>query len=198
MNRLLQKAPNTVLIGGVEYPINTSHRDCLLTVMGIEDESTGLLQSEKVEIVLDNLYKKVAAPSETLAYNEFMWPVDVVEAQKQALWFLSGGRESTGKTPPKTFDYDFDSERIYSAFLVAGIDLDKEMHWWTFLSRFSELPEDTSFSQIIQLRYKHAMGKLDKEDKKVCAAIGWDIIRMQKSDVTEAQHLEFERLLSGE
>ncbi len=184
MSRLTQKAPITVPIDGVEIPINTDFRGCLLTIAAIEDVE--LTQYEKADIVLSNLYGE-------------HWPEDIAEAIKQSLWFLSCGQESDGKKHSKLFDWDMDAERIHAALLARGVNIDTaDMHWWTFNSYINELPGDSAIVQVIQLRDKYQRGKLDKEERKLCDRIGWDVIEMRKPDPDAPSDEEVWQILKGE
>lgn len=170
------------MIDGVEYKINTDFRGCLLTMAAIDDPE--LTNQEKVGLILDNIYGE--------------WPPDLQEALNKAAWFLSGGREPDGKEHPKYSDFEKDADMIYDAMLIRGVNLDVEkMHWWTFLSYYAELPE-SRFTQIVSLRYKYKKGKLDKEDRKMCDQIGWDVIAMKQKDPDLPPDEDIWKYLNGE
>lgn len=184
MSRLTQKAPQTVPIDGVDVPIDTDFRGCLLTIAAIEDEE--LTQIEKQWVLLSNMYGDDI-------------PENAGEAVTQALWFLSGAPEPSGKARPKLFDWDIDAARIHAALLSRGINLDVvDLHWWTFLSHIDELPTDSAFVQIVQLRDKYRRGKLTKEDRQACDRIGWDVIEMRKPDPNMPSEDEVWKMLKGE
>lgn len=162
MSRLTSKAPSSVEIGGIDYPISTDITSCILTISAIEDED--LTQYEKQDLLLYNMYEEV--------------PHDIREAIERSLWFLGGGKGPSDKNEPKLSSFSFDGDMIYSAFLKSGVDLDvTDMHWWTFLSRYSELPE-SQFTRLVYLRMQYQGGKLTKEERKECDRIGWDVINM--------------------
>lgn len=172
MNRLLQKAVHTVSVDGADYQISTDFRDCIRTVMAIEDNE--LTQDEKRQLVLENIYG-----------DENNWPSDIAEALIKALWFLNGGKEPDGKERKKLFDWDIDADRIHSAMLARGVNLDEiDMHWWTFVSHIPELPE-SSFTRVVYLRDRHQKGKLSKEERKECDQIGWDVITFRSDDALD-------------
>ena len=176
MNRLLQKAPRTVTINGVDYEINTSFRDCLFTIEQLQDPN--FEPEEKLEILINNMYLDD--------------PPDLLEAAEKALWFLRCGEEHKETNQPELCDFTQDGTYIYNAFLKADIDLDNaDMHWWTFMSRFSELPE-SFFSRLVYLRSQRRKGKLTKEEKAECSRIGYDVIEINKPTDRD---LNFEELL---
>ncbi len=69
--------------------------------------------------------------------------------------FITMGEERDGDSE-KVFDFRIDASRIYASFFQAyRIDLTKEtLHWWTFISLFSALPEDTIIRKVIDIRSK--------------------------------------------
>lgn len=176
INRLLQRAPKSVMIAGTEYAINTSYRDCLFTIEQLQ--SSEFEPEEKLEILINNMYLED--------------PHDLQEAAEKALWFLRCGEEYKESNQPELCDFAQDSVYIYNAFLKSNINLDDEdMHWWTFMSRFAELPE-SFFSRLVYLRAQKKKGKLTKDEKSECARIGYDVIEINKSIDRD---LEFEKLL---
>lgn len=57
---------------------------------------------------------------------------------------------------PRVFDFGQDGALIYAAFWQAyGVDLQAmrgKLHWFAFLALLEALPEDTRFSQIVDIR----------------------------------------------
>jgi hypothetical protein len=83
-------------------------------------------------------------------------PSDMREVIEQISWFYSCGK--TGGEGGKTsrmqdaYDFDIDSDDIFSAFLeVYGINLARVplngLHWWEFISLLWGLPSDTTIKQ---------------------------------------------------
>ena len=187
MSRLTRKSPTSVIIDGEEYPINTDFRDCLNTVIALGDPK--LSSSEKVEIILWNLYDEP--------------PSNYEEAIKQAIWFLACGKDLDEKeVQQKLCDFEQDGDYIYSALLKKGVDLDRvdDLHWWTFMSHFSEVPE-SQFTRIVYLRSQSQKGKLTKDERKECARIGWDVINMVDEETKQQTKKDkeiFEKYFDGE
>lgn len=181
MNRLTQKAPTSLLVGDIEYPICTDNTVCLLTIAAIEDDE--LTQWEKQDVIFDNIYGCI--------------PHDPQEAIEKALWFLSGGKKADGKNEPRTIDFDIDGDMIYAAFLKSGTDLDAEdIHYWKFCAKLPELPE-SQFTHVVHLRIQNRRGKLTKDEKRDCDRIGWDVINMVKPGKEIVSDDDIWRMLKG-
>lgn len=85
-------------------------------------------------------------------------------------FYLGEKKQKTSKKPQeKVFDFDYDAELIYSAFLsVYGIDLHKErdLHWHCFMALLNNLDEDNQFSKVLGYRSVN-VGKIkDREQRK--------------------------------
>lgn len=101
-------------------------------------------------------------------------PPNLAEAMRAVIWFLSPPREEArgGKNgesvKKRVFDYDFDAELIYSAFLQQyNIDLcTADLHWWQFRALFDNLTEETQFIKIVQFRSVDLAAIKDKEQRK--------------------------------
>lgn len=177
MSRLTNKAPDFVVINGEQYPINTNFRDCLNTSIALSKPKEILSDDEKIEILLWN------------AYDDYVILPDMVtEFASAALDFLQMGKSRSKAVNEKLCDFEIDGEAIYAAFLKTKINLDKmdDMHWWEFMSRFSELPE-SSYTRRVYLRSQKNKGKLSKEERAECGRIGWDIIDMIQADESTQQ-----------
>lgn len=176
MNRLLNRAPTSVIIGGKEYEINTSFRDCLYTIDVLQNNE--FEAEEKAEILINNMYEED--------------PDNIQEALEQAIWFLKCGETERKSKGPELCNFKQDGTYIYNAFLKANVNLDiEDMHWWTFMSRFSELPESL-FTRIVYLRSQQSRGKLTKEEKQECDRIGMEVINVHHETTRDT---EFEKLL---
>lgn len=65
----------------------------------------------------------------------------------------------------KTYDFEFDASRIYTAFLrTYGVDLSVErIHFFKFMFMLSDLDEDCSHSKVVSVRQTSLQGKKGKE-----------------------------------
>lgn len=95
---------------------------------------------------------------------------DNVELFEAVIRLISGNGEET----KKTFDFEQDSDAIYSGFMQAyGIDLNQQhdkMHWKTFVSLLQGLPRDTRFVQTVELRMK-PIPKITKDNREQVTAL---------------------------
>lgn len=81
--------------------------------------------------------------------------------------FLTMGETDHGDTGEKCFDFRVDASRIYASFFQAyKIDLTKENpHWWSFISLFNALPDDTIIKKIIDIRTRKIDAKMAPKDR---------------------------------
>lgn len=167
INILLDDLPESVDVGGDNYPVDWGYRAMILIEMCIFD------QSRDVELqVLD-------------ALNIFYMgniPPDISAAMERLLWFRRCGREEKkpnggqadvakhARQSKRVYCFDQDAPYIYAAFLSQyGIDLnktpDRALHWWKFNAMFEALGEDQKISKIMYYRTAPLTG-LSKERRK--------------------------------
>lgn len=160
MNILVDKLPEVLEINGQEYPINSDFRPCLSTILAFEDEE--LVDVERQQILLSNLYPEI--------------PADLLKAYEKAMWFLNGGRESSGETTGLRFySFEKDAGLIFAAFRQThGIDLQQieHLHWWEFMTLFMDLGQNTTFCELTGLRKRVKTGKASKEEKAIAREMG--------------------------
>lgn len=91
---------------------------------------------------------------------------DTEELGKELREFISMGEESDGSSE-KVFDFRIDASRIFASFFQAyHIDLTKEnLHWWSFISLFSALPDDTIIRKVIDIRTKKIDPKMSEKER---------------------------------
>lgn len=182
MNLLVDTLPEEVEIDGRSLSVNSDFRSCLRIILAFEDYE--LLESEKVAVLLMNLYEEV--------------PDNVEEAIKKGLVFLDGGLSSRSQNPAeesaiRLYSFSQDANFIYAAFQQThGLDLQKEeLHWWRFMALFMDLGADTSFSNILGLRRRLKTGKASKEEKAM-AEESADIIYLDEPDLRTPEELKKE------
>ena len=157
MNLLLDLLPTTVDIEGIEYEINSDFRTSILFELLMQDVEIEV--EEKIIQALQLYYKQC--------------PNNIEEAINKMLWFYSCGKENdlksnskTGSNSEKIYDFDYDDEYIYSAFLDQyGVDLNEieYLHWWKFKAMFKALKED---NEIIKIMGYRSIDLSKVEDKK--------------------------------
>ena len=160
MNLLIDLLPTTVDIEGIEYEINSDFRTSILFELLMQDVE--IEDEEKIIQALQLYYKKR--------------PKNIDEAINKMLWSYSCGKENTleadsktGSSSEKIYDFDYDDEYIYSAFLDQyGIDLNEieYLHWWKFKAMFKALKEDNEIVKIMGYRSIDLSKVEDKKQKE--------------------------------
>lgn len=187
MNILTSALPETVKIGGVEYPIDTDYRTALTIILAFEDGD--LTAAEKQLVMLANLYPTP--------------PKDIRGAIERAGWFMNGGKESRDSdSGPRVYSFSKDADFIFAAFKQThGVDLQSEsLHWWKFLALFMDLGSETTFCQLVNLRRKVKTGKASKEERHAAFAMG-DVFNLPEVDDLTLEEREanawFDKLTQG-
>lgn len=160
MNVLLDRLPDTVNIGGREYPIDTDFR------AGIEFELAVQQGKETLADLLRPWYGAVG------------YPQDIVGAVDAAIWFYRCGvsedkpKEENGAqatTRRQGYCFDMDADAILSSFWSAyHIDLTmSSMHWWVFRALLSGLPEESEFKKRVYIRTCDTKGMSKKQKEQI-------------------------------
>ena len=161
MNLLIDTLPNSVVIDGLAYPINTDFRIGILFEQLMQD--TEVDEVQKLDLAIRLYFKNTVKNKE--------------EAVKQILWFYRCGKakqetRNTGNNSTKyepIYDFDYDSEYIFSAFYEQyNIDLQDiaNLHWWKFKALFKGLNKDTKIVEIMGYRSIVINGKMTKEQQE--------------------------------
>ena len=158
MNILIDILPNKIEVEGIEYDINSDFRTSMLFELMMSDNE--LDNKQKIEQALKLYYPKV--------------PENINEAMDQLLWFyrcgkdlITSGESGKGKST-QIYDFNFDDDYIYSAFLDQyGIDLQdvENLHWWKFKAMFKSLKEDNEIVKIMGYRSMDLAKIKDKDEK---------------------------------
>lgn len=150
--------PETVEIGGAEYPIRWDYRPILDICAALQDTE------------LDNQERAIAAL--TIFYPDFEdIPVEhVQEALDKLFWFINCGEEDEPKQGnPKLVDWEQDFRLIaapVSRVLGRSVRSKESLHWWDWMDAYAEIG-DCTFAQVVSIRDKRARGKkLDKQDQE--------------------------------
>jgi len=161
MSIIIDRLPETVVIGDSEYEINTDFRVSILFQMMMEDKE--LSNADKAKTALD------------LYYSEPISREHQTEALAQAFLFFKCGEENEEKASPGTgegtqaiYSYEHDSHYIFAAFMEQyGIDLTEEdLHWWKFKALFTSLSDDTKFNKIMSYRAVKISSEMSKKEQK--------------------------------
>ena len=163
MSIIVDCLPETVRIGGAEYPINWDFRTSILFELLMQDDE--LSDSDKIREALKLYYPTM--------------PDNLTEAVEKIIWFYRCGKdqeksrrasEDSDSPPVKSvYSFDYDADYIYAAFMEQyGIDLQEaeDLHWWKFRALFRGLSENCEFVKIMGYRSMKITNKMSKEQRQ--------------------------------
>ena len=174
-NLLTDRLLDALTIGGKRYPIRTDFRRWILvTELFAENLADGKVKADcaaklifPAESPLDDLYGLSAAETGE-RYRTLIQAVT---------WFAVCGRMirpakngSAGVQAETVFDFTADAERIAAAFLQTyGIDLCDpavRLHFWKFMALLRNLPQETEFMRVVNLRMTDTAAIEDDEIRR--------------------------------
>ncbi len=180
--------PETLTVGGEEYPIRTDYRNVLQVFEAFQDPE--LTQEEKWIVVIYLLLEDFSCADDVLVAAQDGF--DLGEAMKQISWFISAGQPEKEVLELPTYNWKQDEQIIFSAVnKVAGRETREleYLHWWTFLGYFNEVGEGT-FSFIVGIRNKlNKRKKLEKHEKEFLSH-NKELVLMKKPLTKEEQEQE--------
>lgn len=136
--------PTSLEVGGVGFSIRTDYRVIIRLLNALSGDK--FEPDEKAELLIEVIYidfEKI--PSDKRE-----------EALHKAEEFINMDIPPTSNKHPSVVDWDKDAPLIISAVSrVLGHDLrlEKDMHWWEFLSAYMEIG-DGIFASVISIRSK--------------------------------------------
>ena len=145
----------------IKEEINTDFRISILFELLMQDRE--ISKKEKVIQALQ------------LYYPNFLQITDYEKAIEQMLWFykcgneLANSKKVTKGNKRQIYNYEFDAEYIYSAFMQQyRIDLQeiKYLHWWKFKALFNGLSKETQLVQIMGYRSIDTKKIKDRKERK--------------------------------
>lgn len=150
---LYQKPPESIIVNGVEYPVNTDFRVWVRFQGILLSDDTNDVKADKVCRLMESM--NIPTTKECLDSMLAFYAGASTENQTGC-----GGNV-------RAYDFEKDSEYIFSAFLDSyGIDLTTEnLHWWRFKALFKSLPEDCQMCKIMMYRTID-LKKVPKEQRK--------------------------------
>jgi len=145
--------PDTITVDGVEYPVDTDFRTWV--------RFQGILLADGTN---DG---KAAKICDLMAEMELPQTKESLDAMLQFYAGASAENNTGGGKNVRAYDFEKDSEYIFSAFLDSyGIDLTTaRLHWWRFKALFKSLPEDCQMCKIMMYRTID-LKKVPKEQRK--------------------------------
>lgn len=137
---LYESPPESIIVDGVEYPIDTDFRFWIRFQAAL---LSGKTEEEKAKALCE-IMAEVSLPMTKSGLDA-------------AVRFYAGASTenlTSGSKNGIAFDFEKDSEFIFSAFMDSyGIDLTTEkLHWWRFKALFKSLPEDCRICKIMMYR----------------------------------------------
>lgn len=180
--------PETLTVGGEEYPIRTDYRNVLDVFEAFQDPE--LTQEEKWIVAIYLMFEDFCCADDVIhaAQDGF----NLKEAMEQISWFISAGQPEKQVLEKPTYNWKQDEQIIFSAVnKVAGKETREleYLHWWTFLGYFSEVGEGT-FSFIVGIRHKlNKCKKLEKHEKEFLAQ-NKELVKLEKPKTREEQEQE--------
>lgn len=180
--------PTALDVNGVAYDIDSDYRAVLRVLFAFENPD--LEQSEKLELLLENVYIDVdAIPAQ-----------DLQAAVEAAMEFIDAGQESDGKSA-RSMDWEQDAPLLFPAVnKVAGCEVRgvPYLHWWTFTGYFMEI-RDSIFSSVLSLRQKrNERKKLEKQEqefwrknKRIC------VLRRRETEAEKAERARLNAVVSN-
>lgn len=180
--------PETLTVGGEEYPIRTDYRNVLQVFEAFQDPE--LQPEEKWIVAIYLLFEDFSCDDDVLeaAQDGF----DLGEAMKQISWFISAGQPEKQVLEQPTYNWTQDEQMIFSAVnKVAGQETREleYLHWWTFLGYFNEVGEG-AFSFIVGIRHKLNKGKKLEKHEKEFLSHNKELVLMKKPLTKEEQEQE--------
>lgn len=156
MNLLTESLPDYLVIDGKKYKIKTDFR-VWIKVSQLMSNTT--FSAENIVRVIGLVFEEI--------------PSNLCGLLQEVFKFLNpltkkGGNDKNEEISRRIFDYELDSDYIYSAFWQQyNVDLcSVNLHWWQFLAMFNCLSEDTIFSKVIKYRSVDLNDIKDKEMRK--------------------------------
>lgn len=182
--------PESLIVGGVEYPIRSDYRTILQIFEMFDDRD---LQGMEPWIIATYLLFEDFSCADDV-FRAIDDGLDMDEVAKQIKWFISADNQSKKNLEKPVYSWTKDEQMIFSAInKVAGKevrDLDY-LHWWTFLGYFREIGEG-NFSFVAGIRDKlNNRKKLDKHEMEFLAK-NRDMVEMKPPLTKEEQEKEDE------
>lgn len=167
-NILIDELPTGVNVGGQFFKINANFRTCILFESLIFDKAVP--DKYKPQLILNLFYEDKQPADAAGAINAI---IDFYSAGKKKRAPRPGKRQAK-KVQPRLYDFEYDADYIYAAFLsVYGIDLNEVdfLHWWKFKALFNALPESAQIVKIIGYRATDTSQIKDQKERSRIARL---------------------------
>lgn len=190
--------PETLTVGGEEYPIRTDYRNVLQVFEAFQDPE--LTQEEKWIVAIYLMFADFSCYDNAFDAAKAGFLVEsaengfsIDEAIKQISWFISAGMPDGINLEKPVYDWKQDEQLIFSSVnKVASREVrnqEEYLHWWTFLGYFREVGEGT-FLFITGIRHKLNKGKKLDKDEKEFLSHNKELVKLEKPKTREEQEQE--------
>ena len=181
--------PETLTVGGREYPIRTDYRDVLQVLEAFSDEELEHIEKWIVAVYL--LFEDFSCADDVLEAVEDGF--DLGEAVEQISWFLSVGKPEEKDRDAPLYDWKQDEQMIFAAVnKVAGREVREAdyMHWWTISGYVNSVDKDDFWTFVISIRDKlNKKKKLEKNEREFLNK-NRELGILEKRKTREEQELE--------
>lgn len=181
--------PETLTVGGREYPIRTDYRDVLQVLEAFSDEELEHIEKWIVAVYL--LFEDFSCADDVLDAIEDGF--DLGEAVEQISWFLSVGKPEEKDRDAPLYDWKQDEQMIFAAVnKVAGREVREAdyMHWWTISGYVNSVDKDDFWTFVISIRDKlNKKKKLEKNEREFLNK-NRELVILEKRKTREEQELE--------
>ena len=181
--------PETLTVGGREYPIRTDYRDVLQVLEAFSDEELEHIEKWIVAVYL--LFEDFSCADDVLEAVEDGF--DLGEAVEQISWFLSVGKPEEKDRDAPLYDWKQDEQMIFAAVnKVAGREVREAdyMHWWTLSGYVNGVDKDDFWTFVVGIRDKlNKKKKLEKNEREFLNK-NRELVILEKRKTREEQELE--------
>jgi hypothetical protein len=181
--------PETLTVGGREYPIRTDYRDVLQVLEAFSDEELEHIEKWIVAVYL--LFEDFSCADDVLEAVEDGF--DLGEAVEQISWFLSVGKPEEKDRDAPLYDWKQDEQMIFAAVnKVAGREVREAdyMHWWTISGYVNSVDKDDFWTFVISIRDKlNKKKKLEKNEREFLNK-NRELVILEKRKTREEQELK--------
>lgn len=161
MGILESRLPTSVLIDGVEYPIQSNFRTMIKFEQLMQDPEVN--DQDKVWLALRLFYPEIPDDTEQ-AVERLLW---FYRCDKKENLYEKKAKRRKSRRMDRIYDFEHDDDYIYAAFMAQyHLDLQKVeyLHWWKFRAMFNSLNDDTQFVRIMEYRAVE-LDKIPKEKR---------------------------------
>lgn len=190
MSMITEPVPESLIISGTEYKINTEHSVWIKFEQKLSDDTENP----------DKVFEKI----KKLIFVSALPPSSAdEETVEQILWFYNCGKEiknSGSSSSKEVFSYEFDDGYICAAFIEQyQIDLEvTKLHWWKFHALMLALPDSVAFVKIISYRAVEITSKMSSEQRTFYQKMKKHYKLPVKKEIQDQYNAIEEALINGE